>query len=526
MDSSSGEEYKVVISCWGNYKYWDDVLYKYRVDDGKYIRVQGTTSLKAICKAEDPNDIIIFLLDTLYVNHLGEAIDKRYESIVELIVDDALNHVIKNVFDSKPIDRESIKIYVLPGKGRFKSNSGSILVVEGRMSDARYIMYYHLIMYFLDLIDRYGENLNLKVIVDLTHGINYVTAYLMDNLLKLMGILKSLYKNMKLIFLNSDPYRRDNKDVIDSLEINSLYDIGKSYPFTEYIPEDRIDNKRIFNVNKNIDVIDKKYNLEELGKEVKKKTELYNPYILQVNIFMDGIRWGLPLATYHFIPDVNFLKGYIDLIKNEFLDKHLIFNGGNKGVYIIFRALSLTGEFHKLLSSLLYAKIVSIYLEESLSKGWLTLKDLNNFTEKIYSNSMDPRRILIKNESNKIYGLINEYRKSYGVERVTEERYYSLLLKLKKTSILPWLGSGESINDWRRNLIAHAGFHNALVAISLDKPNDIKFRYCLEDKVVVYNDKIYFDLKSIEDAALREKLESMDGLPIKSLLCEKWFKSK
>ena len=83
--------------------------------------------------------------------------------------------------------------------------------------------FYAYTLYKLSKVFKEIRDNNIKVILDLTHGINYV-SYLTFSAVRLILDIYSLGKKCHLTILNSDPYNREVANKVGSKNINIVFD--------------------------------------------------------------------------------------------------------------------------------------------------------------------------------------------------------------------------------------------------------------------------------------------------------------
>lgn len=513
--------YKLVISILGDYRGWSEVTYKYPKKDGgdkgSFISVRAKSPLKAILEGENPDRIIIFTFDSICVNLDNLPRLNSYDDIVNQVKEDVYRFVQENIVDYKGMDireiKDRFKVYVLPGKGTFKSrNKPRILIAEGRMADAKYFMYYYLTKEFLNILEIISKSgiSRLDVIVDISHGMNYVPAYLLENTLKLLGIIKAVIGNIRLKVLYSDPFIYGLPADKQVLEINSLYGGKASYPIQNYYPADRIEfdkllaiyNKEVsVEVGGNGDCKPPKEDIKVLSKEIKSFMSEKRCLICKVNIFLKGVSRGLPLIAFHFNRGRDTILKYAEDIISKYYSKIFVAHCKSNGedAILIYRKLKLDENFHILLSSILYSDFVGKIFESSHRDGWIDINSIIELRDKLYpSKWKDARWILINKEIGKLMNYVKKIQDKLkdGLDPVPMHKF---LVKYLDRFDLKWLFKGEDEGDWIRNLYAHAGFHYGMFKIRIPKPGKIELSYRLRERIFKYNNKIYFDINSVLD---------------------------
>ncbi len=529
----AGNTYKLVISILGDYTGWSEVLYKYPKkkggEDENYTTVKSKSLLKAIFKEENPDRLIIFTLDSLCVNLKNFSSFESYKEILTHVKEDVYNFIQKHVLDSEDVDinelEERFKVYILPSKGKFKSrNAPRMLMVEGQMADAKYFMYYFLVKDILYILrnDLHNNIKRFEVVIDISHGMNYIPAYLMENILKALGILK-VFKNkdfIRLKILYSDPFVPGVPPDKQILEINDLYSGKGSYPIDLYYPDERINGNLldVYYSNKSFKLdneiikamdIDEKNRLKD---EVNSLINKFGDVFEDVNIFLEGVRRGLPLIAFHFNPEPERLEKHINDIITKYCSRIEIkrseLNGND--TIIILRKLMLMEEFNVFVSSLLYSYIIKKIFEPHKRDRWVDLKGIIDFRNKLYpGRNRDARWILINKEISKTKNNVEKVlkrSKRSNSKSVNDITLYNFLFKHLKNYNLPWMFEGEGEQDWKRNFYAHAGFHIGIVKIRFDDSGSIQLCYRLREKIFIYNGKIFHDINYVLDRDLQDNI--------------------
>ncbi len=187
---------KLLIAPWGDPKNWRHA--KYKINDKEYI---SKTSFIPIYLHEDVDKGIIFILDTL-----AESYTCIYdEHCIKLNIECFLKECIKEMKEKYGLNKKiNYELVLCPGIGKWNRY------------EYRGTIYHYMLQVLLSIIREVRDN-KCRIIVDLTHGINYMPTAL----LIVVSFLKKINKDIELRIYNSQPYPLNVKE-IPTLNIERL----------------------------------------------------------------------------------------------------------------------------------------------------------------------------------------------------------------------------------------------------------------------------------------------------------------
>jgi CRISPR-associated protein Csx1 len=222
----SGAGRTLIIAPWGQPAFWRTATYL--LDD---IKIDSCTSLTAVVEGfGDESDVVILTLDSLLDEYLKKGEGKCYEcydSYRDLVkksadaktYDEALNTLKEFVKDFVKCLGLSIEPYVVvcPAVG----SPGNIWRFTGHPTDFEAVALYHLGKLCI-------EKPYTRLVLDLTHGVNFmpaVTLKLAEKLASIilaahMGSVASLEEGVELQVYNSDPL--PSGAAVNNLNINRI----------------------------------------------------------------------------------------------------------------------------------------------------------------------------------------------------------------------------------------------------------------------------------------------------------------
>lgn len=409
---------KFLIASWGNPKNWKEVIYKFM---GRSLK--SKTSLKVLQEVLNPDETIILVLDTLAEEGRNyKEVKENVKSKMESYIDEF------EIFDPE--------IIISPGIGIFEEGS-----FFGSALDYYYYSLYEISKKFLESLESGDED--IKIFLDLTHGLNYTVILTYRMIKELAGIL-SIFKNVEFSAYNADP---SPQRFAKELSINII---------EESIVVPSIPNEKIVGSKKALEPINlTPEEREAINKELR---EIEGFDKSSLSAFLGALHNGLPLALLTFYPKVNRLKGvienileiyerYIEVYRNEKLkvSKKLRIGRNFKGYVISFFISSLMKD----------SDIITSQKKE------VDVKEIEELADKLFK--FDERlKIRIKNY------------------------VYTIKNLLKNKEVESWcicnkvLGRNVGEPD-KRNFLAHSGLEKNIIEVKKRK-DSLLIRY-RDDKI-------------------------------------------
>jgi len=352
---------------------------------------------------------------------------------------DSLRKISSNISTASSYDEKIIS----PGVFYSRKKNGDLLNFKGEIYDFYAYTLYKLARIFESIND------DVAVILDLTHGINYM-GYLTLSAVNLILSVYSLSKKVKMTVVNSDPYpsgfnNPSNPNLKPDLNINTvlkreikpsfLYPASSEKPLRPYVGEENL------NVNKkNLGM--------ELNKDLKDKMEC----VSNGKYFVNSINTGALLSSFRFADNfqdcVNFVVDYF--IRNVRTSRENIsFN--------VIPAFSFTQGFETLVVAEMIERIVSINNEVEVGIDELEKR------AKIYEDTV--MNEIVQNEIKGVKDLLE-----------CQGDWISL------TELMCRKGRNFSKDPDRRTFIAHAGLPVAFVEINC-KEKKLRYKSDVVDKI-------------------------------------------
>ncbi len=455
-------KYTIYVVVWGSWRSWECVKYEY---EGCKSRRRYKSPLGALveyekCCDKDSIDIIdsilIFLPESLVATLCKEIKNKNdYEEALKDLKDDYGKFVRYGLC----IRNKEVEFKILPSKGTFRvEGRGDLLDFETNMADARHIMYYHLMMYITDKLKRLmedkGDNVELRIILDLTNSINYFQSLAFDNIMRLLGMMEILRRvvnfNFTLKVINSDPVVRGLKNQVP--RINTLYEGGGVFPGTPQA-RGRLSEPPI---SPYLPLIDPEGDLITARNNVQ-----YNPSNLErevlhtANYISQSYHRNAPLALLYAPLDTfeedakSLIKKIINIYEEGLEVEH------KQGRTIIRRTYQLTDTFHNLVT--LYGFATLFNKSEYSSVYPPTLYQLCDFSWKLYHRD-EVRRTMIVQEIMSIASEVCDKMPRRNADGGSTSILLSRLENYKEDfhDILREFRSGKGSRHVR-NFIAHGG---------------------------------------------------------------------
>lgn len=480
----------LVVAPWGLPPQWRDVKYVLEVD-GKCIGGSVkycTTLIPLILSMEDQIkegkvDIVIIVLDSLVdkytrsdssicyncYSELSSYIDEanRVSSYKELTLklNEFIREFIKCLFKKYWLDISiNLNVIVAPAIG----SPGGKWVFRGDLQDYESVVLYELGKLCL-------EKPYSKIIIDLSHGINFMPSLIMRTVHKLVSIQLLTHKELSNVVVevfNSDPIPPTSPE--RDIRINrAVYEDIKSILLIHTIPK-FIDFSSVARSDKPL--MDKFLSVKE------KLTDEVNKVLGSIRNIYSSLYYPLPLALHHFLcRDLckniegldNVLGRFLDYVviersdpNNPTVTRPITMNPDTLYTYYVVRAL---------------CKRVSIHGSEEP-----TIDYLDSEIKPIYKYVHESLHILIEHELSKLKELCGELRSSqdYQSLRNTWRTLYEVKSLVSKSSTK----DGKNREPNKRILIAHAGLQEELTQILIDdKP---KLRHILDPEEILKKSRL------------------------------------
>ncbi len=410
---------KVLISVWGDPERWDDVNYEY---SGKSKRSKDAIDL--VREVERPDKVVIICVDTLADNHIYsyEALySNPYYPDIKSIAESVIKNFCQNQFGFEPD-----KVIVGYGVGEFEKT-----IFIGDAQDFYYQVLKELALFFGEVLDENEEENNIEVVLDITHGINYMPTLTYRALREILGIFAYSFK-VRLKVLNAEPYIRQvrpEKLSIHVIENMKILPYLNAYNTDERPIEPREDYKRIGRIIDNF--------LSQISYNRK-----------NIRFFLSAFIHALPVFVISYMIGTSTLKDWLKSISQKFEEFILV---EAKGKIEVRRISKFGTEF----ANLVKAYLVSFILERLgfSKKTDVPLDDIKNIKRKVFGK--------LDVESNRIDKEISDIQNLSNIPQNYQ-------------SYIQILGGNLSNNIDKRNFFAHAGFeHNV---IELRKTTNIELR--------------------------------------------------
>ncbi len=401
----------IVIAPWGDPSNWKRVTYIY--EDKEEYSFSSTIALSRLLNI-DTHNIIIFLASTL--------IDRKVNSYDEMKV--SIEGYIYNLLVEKEGNVRP-KLCIVPGIGTFIKNNKRFVHKEVKRGATNY---YNAVYYnTLKILNNINDN-KINIYLDITHGINYM-AVLCSSAVNLASNTYAAVtgKRVKVITCNSDPLypipREDDKNV--RLHINRISSVEyNGYKSTEELllrfVTDYLINKNYY-INTLLRLIEdiKREDIEKIHKAAK--------------AFATGIAMILTRTK----SDIARYKSILDKILDE-LETSLDIKEDGQDIIIEYKhSDSKIALLHSIISVL---DSISLNIDSDYA---VTLKQLENVSQKYYQNVIDSVYYIVNEELDRI----NEYSESIPAT-------YILYGKLKYVNNFDESRAGKTNS---RVLYAHAG---------------------------------------------------------------------
>jgi CRISPR-associated protein Csx1 len=331
---------------------WYEAKYEFSDDvecvDGKPDYVRSRTTLAALHECLKPQHVIVVAQDTILVKNPEELKgDYSYDDVirdVENIVEEFLKRACMKVERGGEVRNGNIydevgsklSIIVAPGSGKFKN---SMLVgakqvtvdleVCGSLEDYYSYLLLSLASHMLAIIEREGPLSQLKVHLDLSHGINYMPALTYKAVTDLLPVIAAYIGErdvtVKLSTYNSEPVLKDeDTSVIHRVEELKVREGGNFGLIPGYeIPSQRKPRSkpRLLTLN---EYCAEKAGLNKVEEPGRRIESISGELVDRLNIdggrlsaFAGSLANGLPLLLLETMPTTR-LRDYVEQVLCEY----------------------------------------------------------------------------------------------------------------------------------------------------------------------------------------------------------------
>ncbi|WP_168188394.1 CRISPR-associated CARF protein Csx1 [Thermococcus indicus] len=454
---------RVLVATWGNPFQWEAIEYSadcksLGLSDCQNVKEENVSTLPVLLKALKPQKTIILVLDTLANLTLRNDVPARkmesYDN-VKADVEERVRWFIENRVNPYMSEEDralldDVEIVVLPGVGEFSNVS-----VEGDVLD-----------FYSSVLKVLAERLpveDTEVILDLTHGINFMPVLTYRALNALLGILAYL-RTARLYVVNSEPFPQGEREWKEKIKPLSVLNMK----LVEYL---------------------------ELRPRPLYSTISSRP---KWSAFISSVTNGFPLAFATFYPSQKEVEEYLEREHLDFLNNIVVsFRPDPTGVMKlhVLRGKSLSKDFRTAVKLHYMLRVFGTEFK-GYPKKEVTLDELVRITNRLFSR-MPRIGIVVGDQLRELCRLIKggyEYvngtsRFRPGVlDRLSGKHVDKPLLPLKRGKKIalgklrsamrltsPSVGSVNPTPDIR-NFIAHSGFEYNLVFVRYDG-TDIYWSY-------------------------------------------------
>lgn len=494
------------ITTWGspwhvypdNYR-WRDVEYVYADDTMCRVSSRTTLSLISRCVSSLFRRFIVIVPSTVVFDPGLSSYDKLIQHIEEIY----RRFIEEEIKKTENLSIENLDLIIAPSAGKFSNRyrrdySENELRLDycGSISNFYHYVYSELSRILakeiLDILEKQDpEKSLLKIILDLSHGINYMPVLTYRAVKDLVGTASAfLGNNVALKVLNSEPVDVSRRDM-NKTTIHVVEEIRSPRPEPFSIKK----SERLLRLEGRClrrDLEDAREIREKLEEEENKILELAGvKNIDEIAIFASSIENGYPLLTLATIPQNIDLESIIVKLREVFHRFTRLSKRGDSEIEVRYLA-RYTINTSNLIKSLMIAEIIEKGLEIH-RRSEASLREIKRITECLWGLYRD-KRIKIAREIYSIKNMIirgkdvycdGSYRKLY--EAIDQETSEETCRYIEKEE-----------DRFERNLIAHAGFERCVTEFK-----------CLEDD----EDKIYLryseqHLNRVKEIVLKQVQET------------------
>lgn len=499
----------VLVATYGNpWKFYSEQGYDYAWDERLY--KLGTacdysrTTLPLLYNVYNPDKVIIIVQDSVVyevknINNSYENLIKSVENLFKKFLNEICNGKCKG------LDEEKLKIVVAPGIGYYSNridekdkNKVINIGICGGLDFYGYVIS-TLAVELIEIIKEKRPD-KLQVILDTTHGINYMPVLTYRALREILSVisLTPFLKQISLIVHNTAPvYLPSGGGSETALNVTPINKIEES--IIKYVDESE---NKTFAVMPNFEAIptmefykmipineeciqkSSSINADEIKNEIENKisglmTSFSNEYLKQeekeqgihifekLSAFAGSIVNGLPLVLLYTIPNVelkNFYTDIFDKIYKNYVKVHLD-SSYNRYQLNIIRLIKLTENFISLFKILTAAKALT--MDDELVKllknnsNEYTLNDMKILRNKIFSIN-EKLSAIIDNELEDMKEKIQRKNPQECKNLICEDDWILYACTLA--------GPKKELNEreFERNFLAHAGLERNVTCYKFD----------------------------------------------------------
>ena len=496
----SKPEKKVLILTWGSpwsaysvnkdliqYR-WSEV--NYVIDEGGNLKCKSRTTLPVVYKHYSPDKIIIIATDTTIFNpdlftsenrnyrDLIQYVEKIYGEFIQDIIESSANKCDINIDEFK----KKIEIVIAPGTGTYNNRyyttekreeslninfCGSITnyynFIYGRLSE----LLYNEVISLLKDSKQPKKTKTLRIILDLTHGVNYMPALTYRAIKDLGGAASILLRPVFLEILNSEPYTQGVNELRIHLVEKTLNPRPERFSFMNGKEPLEIEGRCL---SKHCEETIR----ELLSNRLSKIKELID--LKDVYAYASSIENGLPLLLLYTFPRAS-LSNVVSSLENIFYDFTTVEKDFEVKHHVRYTP-NASGIFKALFIADALRNAYNISRREEIS-----LKELKEITGKI---------IWIDNATK-----LRISHELHTISRIVESRgecdnNYRKLSEYLQYEDCDYIEKEE--DRFRRNLLSHAGLERCVTEIRCLPPEPGKTD--LEIYVRYVNDKLEHIRKS------------------------------
>ncbi len=433
MSNDSRKPRKILISVVGDPKGYKDAVYSYERE-----KCKSAFSSYVVSEVEKPDESILVGQYTLSQN-LGSSFKD--------LSGDSRSYLEKS--EKLRLNSKS-KVIVSPGVMSISLN-GEQFLFRGDIYNFYAYTLYSLAKEFQEI---QGD---VEVILDLTHGVNYM-AYLTLRAISIVLDIYSLKWKATLKVVNSDPYPiggQSDPNNPPSLNINKVLEEevkpSFKYPAREGCIRTLAPSSFLLDSEK-----------EEVGESIRKTMAKYSG--IESKYFLNSINHGSILAMYTFAYD---FETCVNNAVKEFEN-----NVEVKQRHQVLQKVSFTPSFESFVIADTIKKIIEVNREPELAPE-LALEKMIRMANIYETNSM--LYTIVNNELNGIKEKMNSYESNNSWTPLSE------IFKSKYST------SNESkVTPDKRTFLAHAGLPMGLVEVKKSRENGSDFimlRYSNIEKV-------------------------------------------
>ena len=438
---------RVLVSVLGYYKAYREVTYEVTNDENETVSEQTRFSSVALKKAFNPDRTIVIVPFSLYHEAKKDLAGGKYSDLAKIVVD----HFSSNN-EAKPFAIGDF--IVAPNIGRFTKDGKAFEYVEAGGKGRRLSLFQNYA--FLKLYEALrGENdERVEILVDLTHGINYM-QFLISDVVRTLAY--SLLKDVKLRFFNSDPVNIPHDDPSVVVNVNEVMRENIS-------PEEGFNSIAV-----ELLMLDDKNLREALERYNKEK---------------DRVRKLAKASFAGVFQIVGAYRGKIDELLNSMLGSIRAIDDREVKVNVEGNLTRL--DYGSPLEPLTYKVVAALDAMYRATEGWSEEFSASWLKEKVEKYGNPVMKDLVENELGNINRRSKNIYEQYSVDggwcrldavfKLSEEGSSTKEKDEKE-------GEAGGVN--RRNLIAHGGLERNVTCMR-EANNELYFKYCAKKGLNVY----------------------------------------